>query len=115
MFDHFEPYAVLLSSLRCVLSCVSLVDIGQLHHVARDLLHLLSQDLYLATVASIGRSHGQRDQVAQRIDGDVQLGTLAPLGPVLGGADSALRRGLQCAAVDADRRWLTLTTAELPQ
>jgi hypothetical protein len=53
--------------------------------------------------------------VAERIDRDVDLGALAALGSVVGSAGSDLRRGLQRAAVDHCRRWLTLAARKLPQ
>ena len=56
-----------------------------------------------------------RQQMAQRVDRDVHLGAFAALGPVVRGAGSALGRGLQGTAVDADRRRLALAPAELAQ
>ena len=64
-----------------VRSGVALVDKGQFHRPAGDLLNLFGQGRDLIAVALIGRGDSQGQQMAQRVDRDVDLGTLAPLGP----------------------------------
>ena len=81
VLDHFEPDAVLLRRFCRVRSCVALVDKGQFHRLAGDLLDLFGQGRDLIAVTLIGRRYGQRQQVAERVDRDMHL-RVSPLLPV---------------------------------
>jgi len=56
----------------------------------------------------IGGCNGERQQVAQRVDGDMDLRPLPALGSVIVGPCAALRRRLEGAAVETNRRRLAL-------
>lgn len=63
MLDHLQLNAMLRRSILRGFSRISLIDIGQLHMVPSDLLHLLRQLLDLCAVLFAGRGDMQGQQV----------------------------------------------------
>src|SRR6266567_8008885 len=84
--DDLQTNAVSFGSLCSVFPGVALIDPSQFHMLAGDLLHRLGQHANLGTILLVGRSHMQRQQVAQRIDSRMHLGSLAALGPIVASA-----------------------------
>ena len=96
-----------------VRSGVALIDKGHLDRASGNGLHILGQGLDLGAVALIGSSDAQRQQVSQRVDRDVNLRSLAPFRSVVSGAGSALGRGLERPAINADCGRLALAPSKL--
>ena len=115
MFDHIQLDAVRRGRILSGFSRVPLIDIGQVHTVRGDLLHLLDQALHLGPVLFAGRGHMQPQQVPQRVRRRMHLPSLAPFGRVVSAAVARLRSGLQGAAVEDHRRRLCAATGELAQ
>jgi hypothetical protein len=114
VLDDFKLYTVLQGGFGRVRTGVALVDISQIDRMTGDLLHP-GQCGDLRTVAVVCGRDLQRHQMAQRIDRDMDLRALAPLGSVVACPRAALRRRLQRAAVQTDRRRLVRAPTTLTQ
>ncbi len=73
--DHLQPDAVFSRGLASVFARVILIDPGQLHLLACDLLYSLGQHANLVTILLVGCGDVQRQQMAQRVDGRVHFGS----------------------------------------
>jgi site-specific DNA recombinase len=109
ILDHLQADAVGLSLLRRLLPAIASVHIGQLHALARGLLHSPGECLHLSPVLLGGWRNAQGKQVPQGVHGGVDLGALLALGTIVTRAVSALRGRAQGAAVEHCGRRVGLT------
>jgi hypothetical protein len=65
---HLEVQGVRLGLLRRVLLRLHLVDRGDLHGIARNVLDLCGQHMHLVAVGLVGRGHRHGQQMTQCID-----------------------------------------------
>jgi hypothetical protein len=73
--DHLQTDAASFGRLGSLFAGVAPVHVGQLHRLARGLLHRARQLLYLRALLLVGRGDAQRQQVAQ---GEPAAWTLEP-------------------------------------
>ena len=103
--DHLQTDAASLRRLGSLFAGVAPVHVGQLHRLARGLLHRARQLLYLRAVLLVGRTEAQRQQVAQGVHRRVDLGALLAFGPVVAPARTALGGGAQRAYARGSPPW----------
>src|SRR5215216_5631678 len=115
MLDHFESDAVLCGGLGCLLTRVSLIDVGQLDSLPGRFLYLLAELVHFFAVVLVGRAHAQSEQVSQSVHRRVHLGALLVLVSVVAAPRAALRSRPQRARVHYGRLRLRRPLLRKPQ
>jgi hypothetical protein len=64
---------MLVGGLRSGLAGIALIDVGQLHVLFANLLHLGGEPFHVCAILLVGAGRMQRQQVPQRIDRRVNL------------------------------------------
>jgi hypothetical protein len=84
-----------LCILRGLVPRIPLVDIRDVHRIARHVLDLRGQMRHLPPLLDVGRGDMQRQEVPQGIDGHMDFTPACAFGPVIAGPGTALGRRLQ--------------------
>jgi hypothetical protein len=113
--DHCQLDAVLCGRLSRLWAGVALIDVRQLHMLARHLLYGAGQLLDLRPLLFIGRRHQQRQEMAQGIDRDMDLRPLSALVPIVASTRAALRGRLDRARIQDGGRWWLRTLRRAAQ
>src|SRR5689334_14256336 len=108
--DHFQSQAFGLGCLGWIFSGVALINKRDLHRLPSDLLHLLSQFMYLGSILFIGWSYMESQQMTQRVHGNMSFVPFFSLGTIVACTLTTFRRGLQGSAVKNGSRWLFMTS-----
>src|SRR5215213_10757485 len=115
MLDHFESDAVLCGGLGCLLTRVSLIDVGQLDSLPGRFLYLLAEIAHFFAVVLVGRAHAQSEQVSQSVHRRVHLRSVLVLVSIVAAPRAALWRGAQRARVHYGRTRLRSPLLREPQ
>lgn len=109
-FDHLQADAMRLGLLFCRRAGVTLINEGQFNCLTRHRFNLRHQLRYLRAVLLVGSRDTLRQHKDERVHGQMYFAVLTWFGSIIARSATALRRGLDGAAVEDGRRRLSLAT-----